>query len=138
MIKNIRKVRKNTVNKYMADIRPDRLTTCQSEGKSVESSRRKSAPAPLLSITKSHMTRLGFEPGLPRWEAGENCICYTGKQTSQSLKFSRQCLLVVLMKAVWKDGKVLGTERFFKFYKQRKEVYCFCARAVSNYLFIIY
>jgi hypothetical protein len=28
------------------------------------SSRRKPAPAPLLSITKSHMTRLGFEPGL--------------------------------------------------------------------------
>jgi hypothetical protein len=29
----------NTVNKYMADIRPDRLTTCQSEGKSVVSRR---------------------------------------------------------------------------------------------------
>jgi hypothetical protein len=26
---------------------------------------------PLLSITKSHMTRLGFEPGPPRWEAGD-------------------------------------------------------------------
>jgi hypothetical protein len=26
---------KNTINKYMADIRPDRLTTCQSERKSV-------------------------------------------------------------------------------------------------------
>jgi hypothetical protein len=26
---------KNTVNKYMADIRPDRLTTCQSDRKSV-------------------------------------------------------------------------------------------------------
>jgi hypothetical protein len=24
---------------------------------------------PLLSITKSHMTRPGFEPGPPRWEA---------------------------------------------------------------------
>jgi hypothetical protein len=35
------------------------------------SSRRKPAPAPLLSITKSHMTRPGFEPGPPRWEAGE-------------------------------------------------------------------
>jgi hypothetical protein len=35
------------------------------------SSRRKPAPAPLLSITKSHMTRPGFEPGLPRWEAGD-------------------------------------------------------------------
>jgi hypothetical protein len=23
-----------------------------------------------LSITKSHMTRPGFEPGPPRWEAG--------------------------------------------------------------------
>jgi hypothetical protein len=30
---------KNTVNKYMADIRPDRLTTCQSERKSVVSRR---------------------------------------------------------------------------------------------------
>jgi hypothetical protein len=30
---------KNTVNKYMADIRPDRLTTCQSELKSVVSRR---------------------------------------------------------------------------------------------------
>jgi hypothetical protein len=25
----------------------------------------------LLSITKSHMTRPGFEPGPPRWEAGD-------------------------------------------------------------------
>jgi hypothetical protein len=24
-----------------------------------------------LSITKSHMTRPGFEPGPPRWEAGD-------------------------------------------------------------------
>jgi hypothetical protein len=30
---------KNTINKYMADIRPDRLTTCQSERKSVVSRR---------------------------------------------------------------------------------------------------
>jgi hypothetical protein len=29
------------------------------------------APAPLLSITKSHMTKPGFEPGPPRWEAGD-------------------------------------------------------------------
>jgi hypothetical protein len=36
--KKIREV-KNTVNKYMADIRPDRLTTCQSERKSVASRR---------------------------------------------------------------------------------------------------
>jgi hypothetical protein len=35
------------------------------------SSRRKPAPAPLLSITKSHMIRPGFEPGPPRWEAGD-------------------------------------------------------------------
>jgi hypothetical protein len=35
------------------------------------SSRRKPAPAPLLSIKKSHMTRPGFEPGPPRWEAGD-------------------------------------------------------------------
>jgi hypothetical protein len=28
----------------------------------------KPAPAPLLSITKSHMTRPGFEPGPPRWD----------------------------------------------------------------------
>jgi hypothetical protein len=33
MIKRL-KMLKNTVNKYMADIRPDRLTTCQSERKS--------------------------------------------------------------------------------------------------------
>jgi hypothetical protein len=32
------------------------------------SSRRKPAPTPLLSITKSHMTRPGFEPGPPWWE----------------------------------------------------------------------
>jgi hypothetical protein len=36
-----------------------------------EVQRRKPAPAPLLSITKSHMTRPGFEPGPPRWEAGD-------------------------------------------------------------------
>jgi hypothetical protein len=34
-------------------------------------SERKPAPAPLLSITKSHMTRPGFERGPPRWEAGD-------------------------------------------------------------------
>jgi hypothetical protein len=33
------KVKKNAVNKYMADIRPARLTTCQSERKSVVSRR---------------------------------------------------------------------------------------------------
>jgi hypothetical protein len=38
MIKRLETL-KNTVNKYMADIRPDRLTTCQSEQKSVESRR---------------------------------------------------------------------------------------------------
>jgi hypothetical protein len=32
---------------------------------------KKPAPASLLSITKSHMTRPGFEPGPPRWEAGD-------------------------------------------------------------------
>jgi hypothetical protein len=32
--------------------------------------RKKPAPEPLLSITKSHMTRPGFEPWPPRWEAG--------------------------------------------------------------------
>jgi hypothetical protein len=32
---------------------------------------KKAAPAPLLSITKSHMTRPGFEPGPPLWEAGD-------------------------------------------------------------------
>jgi hypothetical protein len=32
---------------------------------------RKPAPAPFLSITKSYMTRSGFEPGPPRWEAGD-------------------------------------------------------------------
>jgi hypothetical protein len=29
------------------------------------------SPAPLLSITKSHMTRPGFEHGPPWWEAGD-------------------------------------------------------------------
>jgi hypothetical protein len=28
-------------------------------------------PALLLSITKSHITRHGFEPRPPRWEAGD-------------------------------------------------------------------
>jgi hypothetical protein len=37
-------------------------------GKGNRSSRRKPAPAPLLSITKFHMTGPGFEPGTPRWE----------------------------------------------------------------------
>jgi hypothetical protein len=37
------------------------------------SSRRKPAPAPLLSITKPHMIRPGFEPGLPRWEEPSFC-----------------------------------------------------------------
>jgi hypothetical protein len=82
---------KNTVNKYMTDIRPDRLLfylVCEAIGtaatpgllcqprvmvkmiveKQMEcrvcrgnrSSRRKPAPAPLLSITKFHMTRPWF------------------------------------------------------------------------------
>jgi hypothetical protein len=38
MIKRLERL-KNTVNKYMADIQPDRLTTCQSERKSVVSRR---------------------------------------------------------------------------------------------------
>jgi hypothetical protein len=46
--KKIRKVKKNTVNKYMADIRPDRLATCQSERKSVVSRR----PSVFLIITQ--------------------------------------------------------------------------------------
>jgi hypothetical protein len=40
-------------------------------GRGNRSSRRKPAPAPLLSITKSNMTTPGFEPGPPRWEAGD-------------------------------------------------------------------
>jgi hypothetical protein len=35
MIKRLERL-KNAVNKYMADIRPDQLTTCQSEWKSVD------------------------------------------------------------------------------------------------------
>jgi hypothetical protein len=42
---------------------------CRLAGEINRSSRRKFAPAPLLSITKSHMTTPGFEPGPPRWEA---------------------------------------------------------------------
>jgi hypothetical protein len=38
MIKRLEML-KNTVNKYMADIRPDQLTTCQSERKLVVSRR---------------------------------------------------------------------------------------------------
>jgi hypothetical protein len=38
MIKRLERL-KNTVYKYMADIRPDRLTTCQAERKSVVSRR---------------------------------------------------------------------------------------------------
>jgi hypothetical protein len=38
MIKRLERL-KITVNKYMADIRPDRITTCKSEQKSVVSRR---------------------------------------------------------------------------------------------------
>jgi hypothetical protein len=44
---------------------------CRLTGETARSSRRKPAPAPLSSITKSQMTRPGFEPGTPRWEAGD-------------------------------------------------------------------
>jgi hypothetical protein len=30
----------------------------------------KTCPSAILSITKPHMSRPGFEPGPPRWEAG--------------------------------------------------------------------
>jgi hypothetical protein len=36
MIKRLERL-KNAVNKYMADVRPDRLTTCQSKQKSIVS-----------------------------------------------------------------------------------------------------
>jgi hypothetical protein len=39
-------------------------------GRGNRSTRRKPAPAPLCHH-KSHITRLGFEPGPPRWEASE-------------------------------------------------------------------
>jgi hypothetical protein len=44
---------------------------CRLAGETNRSSRREPAPAPLLSITKSRMTRPGFEPGPPRWEADD-------------------------------------------------------------------
>jgi hypothetical protein len=47
----------------------DKQMECRLAGKPKFSE--KPAPLPLLSITKSHMTRPGFEPGLPRWEAGD-------------------------------------------------------------------
>jgi hypothetical protein len=40
-------------------------------GRGNQSSRRIPAPLPLLSITKSHMTRPEFETGPPLWEAGD-------------------------------------------------------------------
>jgi hypothetical protein len=40
-------------------------------GRGNRSTWRKPAPAPLLSTTKSHMTRPGFEPGPPRWGASD-------------------------------------------------------------------
>jgi hypothetical protein len=42
----------------------------------------KPAPAPFLPITKSHMTRPGFEPWPPRWK-----MC--GKITSLFVKYAR-------------------------------------------------
>jgi hypothetical protein len=44
---------------------------CRLAGETTRSSRRKPAPRSLLSITKSHMTGPGFEPGPPRWEASD-------------------------------------------------------------------
>jgi hypothetical protein len=57
MIKRLKRL-KNNVNKYMADIRPDRLTTCHSDRKSVVS-RRPSVVTwfreELAQVTKSYM-----------------------------------------------------------------------------------
>jgi hypothetical protein len=47
MIKRLVRL-KNTVNKYMADIQPDRLMTCQSERKSVVSQRPSVYPVDIL------------------------------------------------------------------------------------------
>jgi hypothetical protein len=44
---------------------------CKLAGETEVLGERKPAPAPLLSITKSHMARPGFEPGPPQWEAGD-------------------------------------------------------------------
>jgi hypothetical protein len=51
MIKRLERL-KHTVNKYVADIRPDRLTTCQSEQKSVVSRR----PTFTIIIYKQHIS----------------------------------------------------------------------------------
>jgi hypothetical protein len=36
----------------------------------------KTCPGATLSITKSHMTRPGFEPGPPRWKASDYFFYY--------------------------------------------------------------
>jgi hypothetical protein len=49
---------------------------CRLAGETNRSSRRKPTPALLLFITKSHMTRPGFEPGPPRWKPATNRLTY--------------------------------------------------------------
>jgi hypothetical protein len=60
MIKRLERL-KYTVNKYMADIRPDRLTSCQSEQKSVVSRR-----PTVLSLSDHEAEWTPFQTQLPQ------------------------------------------------------------------------
>jgi hypothetical protein len=51
-------------------------------GRGNRSSRRKPAPVPLLSITKSHMTRPGFEPGHRGGKPASNRLSYGAAEHS--------------------------------------------------------
>jgi hypothetical protein len=47
--------------------------------------REKPAPAPLLSITKSHMTRPGLNPGRRGWKPATNRLSYGAAESATLL-----------------------------------------------------
>jgi hypothetical protein len=74
-------------------------------GRGNRSSRRKPAPAPLLSITKSHMTRPGFEPGPPatnRLSYGAAYAMLLHGSSSEQVAIHRSALLTT--KLTWEVG----------------------------------
>jgi hypothetical protein len=79
---------KNTVNKYMADIRPDQLTTCQSERKSVVSRR----PSVLLSYSGISPILSEVHRGIPQFLQANSGIVHRLFHDTASLQISSTCI----------------------------------------------
>jgi hypothetical protein len=88
---------------------------CTLAGETNRSSRRKPAPAPLFSITKSHITRPGFEPRPPRWEAGDYNYYYLfckaiGTAATPGLLFQPRVIVKMIVEKLMECRMAMETE----------------------------